>query len=62
MHVGHYISGAVHLSFFLWLVMGDVFTSKPDEVSITTISIVSAEQFEKQLEQTIKSIYEASLT
>tara|TARA_B100001057_G_scaffold452339_1_gene496126 strand:+ start:271 stop:1383 length:1113 start_codon:yes stop_codon:yes gene_type:complete len=49
MHVGHYISGAAHLSFFLWLVVGDVFTSKPNEISITTISIVSADQFEKEL-------------
>ena len=48
MHVGHYISGAAHLSFLLWLVLGDVFTSKPDEISITTISIISTEQFEKE--------------
>ena len=48
MHVGHYISGAVHLSFLLWLVIGDVFISKPDEISITTISIISNEQFEKE--------------
>ena len=49
MHVGHYISGAAHLSFLLWLVLGDVFTSKPEEISITTISIISEEQFEKEL-------------
>tara|TARA_B100001559_G_scaffold189282_1_gene158349 strand:- start:335 stop:1465 length:1131 start_codon:yes stop_codon:yes gene_type:complete len=48
MHVGHYISGAAHLSFLLWLVLGDVFTSKPDEISITTISIISTQQFEKE--------------
>ena len=48
MHVGHYISGAAHLSFLLWLVLGDVFTSKPDEISITTISIISTKQFEKE--------------
>jgi len=48
MHVGHYISGAAHLSFLIWLVIGDVFTSKPDEISITKISIISAEQFEKE--------------
>ena len=48
MHVGHYISGAVHLSFLLWLVIGDVFISKPDEISITTISVISTEQFEKE--------------
>ena len=48
MHVGHYISGAAHLSFLLWLVFGDVFTSKPDEISITTISIISTQQFEKE--------------
>ena len=48
MHVGHYISGAAHLSFLLWLVLGDVFTSKPDEISVTTISIISTQQFEKE--------------
>ena len=48
MHVGHYISGAAHLSFLLWLVLGDVFTSKPDQISITTISIISTQQFEKE--------------
>ena len=48
MHVGHYISGAAHLFFLLWLVLGDVFTSKPDEISITTISIISTQQFEKE--------------
>ena len=48
MHVGHYISGAAHLSFLLWLVLGDIFTSKPDEISITTISIISTQQFEKE--------------
>ena len=48
MHVGHYISGAAHLSFLLWLILGDVFTSKPDEISITTISIISTQQFEKE--------------
>ena len=48
MHVGHYISGAAHLSFLLWLVLGDVFTSKPDEISITSISIISTQQFEKE--------------
>ena len=48
MHVGHYISGAAHLSFLLWLFLGDVFTSKPDEISITTISIISTQQFEKE--------------
>ena len=48
MHVGHYISGAAHLSFLLWLVLGDVFSSKPDEISITTISIISTQQFEKE--------------
>ena len=48
MHVGHYISGAAHLSFLVWLVLGDLFTSKPDEISITTISIISSEQFEKE--------------
>ena len=48
MHVGHYISGAAHLSFLLWLVLGDGFTSKPDEISITKISIISTEQFEKE--------------
>ncbi len=48
MHVGHYISGAAHLSFLLWLVLGDVFTSKPDEISITTISIISTQKFEKE--------------
>ena len=48
MHVGHYISGAAHLSFLLWLVLGDVFISKPDEVSITSISIISTQQFEKE--------------
>ena len=49
MHVGHYISGAAHLSFLLWLVMGDVFTSKPEEISITSVSIISEEQFANQL-------------
>ena len=49
MHVGHYISGAAHLSFLLWLVMGDVFTSKPKEISITSVSIISEEQFAYQL-------------
>jgi len=49
MHVGHYISGAAHLSFLIWLVIGDVFTSKPDEISITKISIISTEQFEKEI-------------
>ena len=49
MHVGHYISGAAHLSFLLWLVLGDVFTSKPEEISVTTISIISEEQFAKEL-------------
>ncbi len=48
MHIGHYISGAAHLSFLLWLVLGDVFTSKPDEISITSISIISTQQFEKE--------------
>ena len=49
MHVGHYISGAAHLSFLFWLVMGDVFTSKPEEISITSVSIISEEQFAYQL-------------
>jgi len=49
MHVGHYISGAAHLSFLLWLVMGDVFTSKPEEISITSVSIISEEHFANQL-------------
>ena len=49
MHVGHYISGAAHLSFLVWLFMGDVFTSIPEEISITAVSIVSEEQFVKQL-------------
>ncbi len=48
MHVGHYISGAAHLSFLLWLVLGDVFTSEPDEISITSVSIISTQQFEKE--------------
>ena len=48
MHVGHYISGAAHLSFLLWLVFGDVFAPKSDEISITTISIISTQQFEKE--------------
>ena len=48
MHVGHYISGAAHLSFLLWLALGDVFTSKPDEISITSISVISTQQFEKE--------------
>ena len=57
MHVGHYISGAAHLSFLLWLVLGDVFTSKPDEISITSVSIISTQQFEKEfLKDTIPQL------
>jgi len=41
-HTGHYISGAGHLGLIAWLLFGSIFTSEPEPVEMTEVSVISA--------------------
>ena len=46
MHTGHYISGAGHLGLIGWLLLGNIFTSEPDPVEMTEVSVISAAEYD----------------
>ncbi|NUH65891.1 energy transducer TonB [Sulfitobacter sp. S0837] len=46
MHSGHYISGAGHLGLIGWLLFGNIFTSEPDPVEMTEVSVISAAEYD----------------
>lgn len=46
MHTGHYISGAGHLGLIGWLLFGNIFTSEPDPVEMTEVSVISAAEYD----------------
>lgn len=47
MKLGAWVSGVGHSGLFLWLIIGGFFVAQPDltDVSVTDVSIVSAEEF-----------------
>ncbi|MFG6590564.1 energy transducer TonB [Sulfitobacter sp. 1A12157] len=46
MHTGHYISGAGHLGLIGWLLFGNIFTSEPEPVEMTEVSVISAAEYD----------------
>ena len=46
MHTGHYISGAGHLGLIGWLLFGSIFTSEPEPVEMTEVSVISAAEYD----------------
>jgi len=45
-HIGHYISGAGHLSLIGWLLLGGVFRSEPPPLEMTEVSVITGAAFE----------------
>ncbi len=46
LHIGHYISGAGHLTVIGWLLLGNVFTSEPPPFEMTEVSVISSTDFD----------------
>ena len=46
MHTGHYISGAGHLGLIAWLLLGNIFTSRPEPFKMQEVSVISAAEFD----------------
>lgn len=46
MHSGQYISGAGHLGLIAWLLLGGLFTDRPDTFELTEVSVISGADFD----------------
>lgn len=60
MSIGTYISVTMHASMVGWLLLNGNFESNPREISVTEVSLVSAEMFDIALNNTPPEI-EASI-
>lgn len=46
LHIGHYVSGAGHLTVVGWLLLGNIFTSEPPPFEMTEVSVISGSEFD----------------
>lgn len=46
LHIGHYVSGAGHLTVIGWLLLGNIFTSEPPPFEMTEVSVISSTDFD----------------
>ncbi|WP_152465587.1 energy transducer TonB [Sulfitobacter sp. THAF37] len=46
LHIGHYVSGAGHLTVIGWLLLGNFFTSEPPPFEMTEVSVISGSDFD----------------
>lgn len=46
MHVGHYISGIVHAGFVGWILFGQVFSERPEDLVITAVDVITPAEFD----------------
>ncbi len=45
MHIGHYISGAAHAGFILWVLFGGAFRPEPIPFEVTDVAVISEQEF-----------------
>ena len=45
MHIGHYISGAAHTGFILWVLFGGAFRPEPIPFEVTDVAVISEQEF-----------------
>ncbi len=46
MHIGHYISGAAHISLIAWALFGGMFKPHKQEIEFTQVAVISSAEFE----------------
>jgi len=44
-HIGHYISGAAHAGFILWVLFGGAFRPEPIPFEVTDVAVISEQEF-----------------
>lgn len=49
MHTGQYISGAGHLGLIAWLLLGGLFTDRPEPFEMTEVSVISGADFDAMI-------------
>lgn len=49
LHIGHYVSGAGHLTLIGWLLLGNIFSSEPPPFEATQVSVVTGAEFEAMI-------------
>lgn len=52
MHIGHYISGAGHLGLIGWLLLGGLFSARPEPFEMTEVSVISGAEFDAMIAAT----------
>ena len=49
MHTGQYISGAGHLGLIAWLLLGGLFSDRPEPFEMTEVSVISGADFDAMI-------------